>query len=244
MTGRYACQMRLFGKGGQSKLGNAKVAMVGVGGLGTVAAAYLVRAGIGRIELIDRDVVEEGNLNRQLLFEEADVNRPKAVAAAEKLGRMNPSVEVRPRVEEFPCKMAYAPDVILDCSDNLETRLSVNYFAVKNGIPLVYGAASGWVGAISTIIPGVTACLNCLDPGLTEKMGADGCEQSGVSGPLLGVIGSMQASEAVKCIIGDTKSLVTGRILYFDSRKNVFDEAKMKIMPNCPACGGMRRKKK
>lgn len=239
MTGRYACQMRLFGKGGQSKLGNAKVAMVGVGGLGTVAAAYLVRAGIGRIELIDRDVVEEGNLNRQLLFDDGDVNMPKAVAAAEKLGRMNPSVEVRPRVEEFPCKMA-KPDIILDCSDNLECRLAVNYFAVKNGIPLVYGAASGWVGAISTIIPGVTPCLNCLTISFTRNMGADGCEQSGVSGPLLGVIGSMQASEAVKCILGDKKSLVTGRILYFDSRKNVFEEAKMKRMPNCPACGGKK----
>lgn len=237
MTERYACQMRLFGKAGQSRLQKARVAIVGVGGLGTVAASYMVRAGIGRIELVDRDVVEEGNLNRQLLFEDADVNRPKAIAAAERLGRMNPSVEVKPRVEEFPCRMD-TPDLVLDCSDNLECRLAVNYFAVKNEIPLVYGAASGWVGAISTIIPGSTACLNCLTMDLTKKMGADGCDSSaGVSGPLLGVIGSMQASEAVKCVLGDKKSLVTGRIVYFDSRKTVFEEAKIKKVADCPACG-------
>lgn len=235
--------MRLFGKRGQSKLGKAKVAMVGVGGLGTVAAAYLVRAGIGKIELVDRDVVEEGNLDRQLLFDEGDVNRPKAAAAAEKLGRMNPSVSIKPRVEEFPCKLD-RPDIILDCSDNLECRLAVNHFAVRNGIPLVYGAASGWVGAISTIIPGETACLNCLTINFTKKISPDGCERSGVSGPLLGVIGSMQASEAVKYILGHKKSLITGRILYFDSRRNAFDEAKIKRLAHCPACGGSRRQKK
>ncbi len=236
----YSCQMRLFGEVGQSKLGKAKVAIVGVGGLGTVAATYLVRAGIGRLELIDRDIVETSNLNRQLLFEEADVNRPKAVVAAERLERMNPDVSIKPIVEEFPCKLD-VPEIILDCSDNLECRLAVNHFAVKNKIPLVYGAASGWVGAISTIIPGVTACLNCLTINVTRKMGADGCRQSGVSGPLLGIIGSMQASEAVKYVIGDTKSLVTGRILYFDSRRNAFEEAKMKRLANCPACGRRRR---
>lgn len=242
MTERYACQIRLFGRRGQSRLQKARVTIVGVGGLGTVAATYLVRAGIGGLELIDRDVVERSNLNRQLLFDEGDVNRPKATAAAEKLEKMNPSVSVKPRVEEFPCKINDAPDVILDCSDNLETRLSVNYFAVKNGIPLVYGAASGWMGAISTIIPGRTACLNCLDPNLTEKMGVDGCNQSGVSGPLLGVIGSMQASETIKFLLGDTKSLVTGKLLYFDSRLNRLEEVKMKRLANCPACGRWRQK--
>lgn len=241
---RYSCQIRLFGRAGQSRLQKASVAIVGVGGLGTVAASYLVRAGIGRLDLVDRDVVEKSNLNRQLLFDETDVNRPKATAAAEKLGRMNPSVSIKPVVDEFPCKVD-VPDVIVDCSDNMECRLAVNHFAVRTGIPLVYGAASGWTGAISTIIPGVTACLNCLTINFTERMKTDGCDSSnGVSGPLLGVIGSMQASEALKCILGDTKSLVLGKILYFDSRKNVFDEAKMKRMANCPACGGMKRRQK
>lgn len=244
MEERYSCQIRLFGKAGQSRLRRARVAMVGVGGLGTVAASYLVRSGVGRLELIDRDVVEAGNLNRQLLFDGADLNRPKATAAAERLGRMNPSVSIKPRVEEFPCRIE-RPDIILDCSDNLETRLAVNHFAVRNEIPLVYGAASGWTGAISTIIPGLTACLNCLTINFTKKMGPDGCNaSSGVSGPLLGIIGSMQASEAVKCILGDKKSLLFGRILYLDSRLNRFEEVRTKRLAACPACGAGRRRKK
>lgn len=243
MDEMYSCQVRLFGRAGQSRLQRARVAIVGVGGLGTVVASYLVRAGIGSLDLIDRDVVEKSNLNRQLLFEEADVNRPKALAATEKLGRMNSSVSIKPVVGEFPCcRMMDAPDVIVDCSDNLECRLAVNYFAVQNKIPLVYGAAAGWTGAISTIIPYRTACLNCLTINFTGKTGgADGCDSAvGVSGPLLGVIGSMQASETVKYVLGDTKSLVTGKILYFDSRRNTFDEAKIKRMTGCPACGGKK----
>lgn len=203
-----------------------------MGGLGTVAASYLARAGIGSLELVDRDVVECGNLNRQLLFDEADINRPKATAAAEQLKKMNGSIKIKPTICDFPCKID-SPGLILDCSDNLETRFAINGYAVKKKVPLVYGAASGWVGAISTILPGVTACLKCVFPG---KAGPQGCDTSGVSGPLLGIMGSIQASEAIKYFLGE--KLILGRILYFDMLHNSFEEARTKRLTNCPVCNG------
>lgn len=232
MSERYSCQVRLFGKRGQSRLQKARVTIVGIGGLGTVAACYLARAGVGRLELVDRDVVEESNLNRQLLFAEDDVNRPKAAAAAERLKKMNGSIKIKPTICDFPCKVD-GPGVILDCSDNLETRFAINKYAVKKKVPLIYGAASGWTGAISTILPGKTACLKCVFPG---KAGPKGCDATGVSGPLLGVVGSLQASEAIKYFLGE--KLTLGKILYFDILRNSFEETRTKRLTDCQVCGG------
>ena len=244
---RYSRQMRVpgIGKAGQERLMNSRVTLCGVGALGTVLANTLVRAGVGHVRIIDRDFVEPSNLQRQVLFDESDVtnNLPKAEAAATKLRQINSGVTVeaivadidRTNVEEF-CRDA---DLILDGTDNFEVRYTINDAAIKLNKPWVYGGAVGVEGMTMTIIPGETPCLRCVfeqSPGPGE---VGTCETAGVLGPIVGIVASFQATEALKILAGKPEAI--NRELY---SLNIWENTsrRVKIAPlkgrkgKCPCC--------
>jgi adenylyltransferase/sulfurtransferase len=244
---RYSRQTRVPGIGtaGQDRIRQSRVTLCGVGALGTVLANTLVRAGVGHLRVIDRDFVEPSNLQRQVLFDEADVlgNLPKAEAAAAKLRAINRDVAVEPvvadidrtNVEEL-CRDA---DLILDGTDNFEVRYLINDVAVKLGTPWVYGGAVGVEGMTMTIRPGHTPCLRCVfeaSPGPGE---VGTCETSGVLGPIVSVIASLQAAEALKLLAG--KSEATNKELFV---LNLWENTsrRVKVAPlagrkgQCPCC--------
>jgi len=223
-----------IGKQGQERIMASRVTLCGVGALGTVLANTLVRAGVGYLRLIDRDFVEPSNLQRQVLFDESDVtnNLPKAEAAAIKLRQINSTVTIEPivadinrtNIEQF-CQDA---DLILDGTDNFEVRYLINDVAVKLGKPWVYGGAVGTEGMTMTIVPGQTPCLQCVfekSPGPGE---VGTCETAGVLGPIVSVIASMQAAEAIKILAG--KIELINRDLFLI---NLWDNTnrRMKIAP-------------
>ncbi len=244
---RYSRQMRVpgIGKAGQERIMNSRVTLCGVGALGTVLANTLVRAGVGHVRIIDRDFVEPSNLQRQVLFDESDVtnNLPKAEAAATKLRQINSGVTVeaivadidRTNVEEF-CRDA---DLILDGTDNFEVRYTINDAAIKLNKPWVYGGAVGVEGMTMTIIPGETPCLRCVfeqSPGPGE---VGTCETAGVLGPIVGIVASFQATEALKILAGKVEAI--NRELYI---LNIWENTsrRVKIAPlkgrkgKCPCC--------
>lgn len=244
---RYSRQMRVpgIGKIGQERILNSRVTLCGVGALGTVLANALVRAGVGFIRVIDRDFVEPSNLQRQVLFDEADVtnNMPKAESAANKMRLINSGVVVesivadinRTNIEEF-CR---GSDLILDGTDNFEVRYLINDVSIKLGIPWVYGGAVGTEGMTMTILPGKTPCLRCVfeaSPGPGE---VGTCETAGVLGPAVGVIANYQAAEALKILAGKPETINT-ELITLNLWENTF--RKVKIAPlagrkgKCPCC--------
>ncbi|NOX57752.1 MAG: thiazole biosynthesis adenylyltransferase ThiF [Planctomycetes bacterium] len=208
--GRYARQTLFepIGEAGQEKLGAASVLIVGCGALGTVQASTLVRAGVGSIRICDRDYIELNNLQRQVLFDEQDIeqNLPKAVAAANKLSRVNSSVRVEPMVTDVNFKniarLAEGCDLILDGTDNFETRYLINDFAIKEGVPWIYGAVIGATGLVMPILPGKTPCLRCVFENAPPAEMSPTCDTAGVIGPAVNVVASMQAVEAMKVLTG------------------------------------------
>lgn len=244
---RYSRQMRVpgIGKAGQERIMNSRVTLCGVGALGTVLANNLVRAGVGHIRVIDRDFVEPSNLQRQVLFDEADVtnNMPKAEAAVIKMRQINSGVKLeaivadinRTNIEEF-CKDS---DLILDGTDNFEVRYTINDVAVKLGKPWVYGGAVGTEGMTMTIVPGDTPCLRCVfeaSPGPGE---VGTCETAGVLGPAVGVIANMQSAEALKILAGK-KETINRELVMLNLWENTYK--RVKIAPlmgrkgKCPCC--------
>ncbi|MFT3685487.1 MAG: HesA/MoeB/ThiF family protein [Phycisphaerales bacterium] len=192
MSSRYHRQTILpgFGPDAEAKLAASHVMIVGLGALGCPAADLLARAGVGTISLVDRDLVELTNLQRQTLYAERDVNRPKAEAAAARLREINKSIKVYAIVEDFSPSNAEAmvvthprPDVVLDCTDNFQTRYLINDACVKHGVPLVYGGAVGTEGVQFTIRPGLTACLRCLFPDAPAPGAAPTCDTAGIFAP-------------------------------------------------------------
>lgn len=244
---RYSRQELLdeIGADGQERLADACAAVVGCGALGTMQAALLVRAGVGRTLLIDRDFVEESNLQRQLLFDERDAERgvPKAEAAARSLSRANSAVCVVPVVKDVVAsnaeRLLESADVILDGTDNYETRFLINEVAVKRSIPWIYGAAVGTHGSIMPIIPGKTACLECLFDDV-PKSRQPTCDTVGVLNAVTSLIASLQVVEALK--------ILTGRIDALESRLVTIDvwsgeRATLHAGtpdPDCPTCGERR----
>lgn len=209
-TPRHDRQTRLRGVGasGQERLAAARVAVVGCGALGSVAAELLVRAGVGSLTLIDRDVVERSNLQRQSLFTDADATaaREKAVAAAAALRAIDPGVAVKEMVTDLDARNAErllaGHDLIVDGTDSFATRFLVNDVAFRGGIPWIYGAAVGTEGAFGVFRPGKTPCLRCFlellpPPGTTPT-----CDTAGVLGPLTHLVASLEASEALKLLLG------------------------------------------
>lgn len=241
---RFSRQIRFtpLGAEGQQALGDSTAVIVGCGALGTAQAALLARAGVGRLRLIDRDYVEENNLQRQLLYTEDDARAglPKAEAARRHLLEANSSVEVEARIADLDPESAEehlaGADVILDGTDNFETRFLINDFAVSRGVPWIYGAAVGAYGIAMPVLPGETACLRCIYP-LPPSGTQPTCETAGVLGPITSLIGSMQAMDAIKILSG-RRSSVRARIFTVDLWNGpVRDSAMPPRDPECPCCG-------
>ncbi|MEL7496655.1 MAG: ThiF family adenylyltransferase [Planctomycetota bacterium] len=244
---RYSRQTRFaeLGEHGQRRLGYSHAAIVGCGALGSVIANTLTRAGVGRIKLIDRDVVELSNLQRQVLYTESDVAEglPKAIAAANHLRGINSSVEVEPVVADVTAgnieSICDSVDLVLDGSDNFEIRFLINDFCVKHGIPWIYGGCLGADGQTMTIVPGDTACLNCLmlqgppPPGTTET-----CDSFGILSPIINLIASIESMEAIKLLSGNREA-ISRKLQVFSLWTNdvrQIDLSKLRDQVDCPAC--------
>jgi molybdopterin/thiamine biosynthesis adenylyltransferase len=243
---RYSRQVRFpqLGEEGQRALLGSRVALCGCGALGTVLANHLARAGVGSIRVIDRDFIETHNLQRQILFDEQDVadNLPKAEAAARKMRAINSSIHVEPVVTDLDhtniLDLVGDADLILDGTDNFETRYLINDAAVKLGKPWIYGGVIGSEGQTMTIIPGKTPCLRCLietapPPGMTPT-----CETAGVLGPAVAVIASFEAIEAIKLLAGRLEAL-NDHLIMVDVWDWSFRQLKVANLlgkVDCPCC--------
>lgn len=234
---RYSRQIIVpgFGKRGQLKLKRAHVFVAGLGGLGSPSSIYLVAAGVGHLTIIDEQQVDLTNLNRQVLHWQLDVGRSKAKSAVEKLLAMNPNVKVDSKLKritpENVNKLIKGADVVVDGMDNYPVRYLLNEACVHSHIPFVHGAVEGLVGQMMTILPDEGPCLKCAVPQEPPKKPV-----FPVLGATPGVIGCLQAMEAIKLITGVGEPLV-GRMLIFNGRDMTFDEIKIKRDPRCPVCG-------
>lgn len=235
---RYSRQVIVdgFGPEGQAALARGRVMIVGMGGLGNPAAQYLAAAGAGTIGIMDNDVVSISNFNRQVLYQPDDLNQVKVTIVQERLARFNPEVEIiafKQRLNEDSSDIFGEYDIVLDCLDNLPDRLLLNQICLAAKTPLVHGGAIRFYGQLTTIIPFKGPCLRCFSPG--SAFFCD-CERVGVLGPIPGVIGVLQAMEAVKYLSGAGEVLV-GRLLVFDGLQGTVDEVRVERNPKCPACG-------
>jgi len=229
-----------IGGPGQQKLARARILIVGAGGVGGPAALYLAAAGVGTIGLIDADTVAVSNLQRQILFSTADVDRPKVEAGAERLTALNPYV----RVETHPQALTVGNaadiiaghDVVLDGTDDFHTRFAVNAACVAAGVPLVSGALGRWNGQVGVFAG--RPCYQCLVP--ESPPDAETCARVGVVGALAGVIGAMAALETIKLITGAGEPL-TGRLLLYDGLAATARTVRVAADPGCPVCGGVNR---
>jgi molybdopterin-synthase adenylyltransferase len=242
---KYSRQILFAGIGeqGQERLLESGAVVVGCGAIGAAAANLLVRAGVGRIRIIDRDFVEPSNLQRQTLFDEADAGDalPKAVAAERKLRSINASISVEGIVADVNPRNAEELlanfDVILDGTDNFETRFLVNDFAVKSSRPWIYAAAVASYGLMMVIRPGLTACLACLLSADRPGQGfEETCDTVGVLGPIVNLIASLEASEAMKLLAARENDL-HGRLVSCDVWTGRFQSMRVARNPDCPVCG-------
>jgi adenylyltransferase/sulfurtransferase len=243
---RYSRQIRFpeLGEAGQRALLESRVTLCGCGALGTVLANHLVRAGVGTIRIVDRDFIETHNLQRQILFDEEDVaqNLPKAEAAARKLRAINSTITIEPVVTDLDhtnvIELVSDADLILDGTDNFETRYLINDAAVKLGKPWIYGGVIGSEGQTMTIVPGKTPCLRCLietapPPGMTPT-----CETAGVLGPAVAVIASFEAIEAIKLLAG-ARDALNVHLIMVDVWNWTFRQLKVAGLlgtVDCPCC--------
>jgi molybdopterin-synthase adenylyltransferase len=236
---RYARHLvlREVGGPGQQKLKAARVLIVGAGGLGSPAALYLTAAGVGTLILVDPDEVDRSNLQRQILYAEADIGRPKAPTAADRLAALNPHIFLAGWPEAFGPDNADAlvagVDLVLDGTDSFEVRYEVNAACVRHGKPLISGAIGRWTGQVG-VFSG-QPCYRCLVPEIPPD--AETCVAVGVVGALAGVVGSMMALEAIKLITGAGEPL-TGRLLIYDALAAETRTVKVGADPECPVCGG------
>ena len=238
---RYDRQIMIdaFGEEGQEKLKRAKVIIAGAGGLGSSASMYLTAAGVGTIRVIDHDRVELSNLNRQVLHWDGDIGQRKADSAVQKLHKLNQGVKIEAMEETITeanvSQLVAGFDLIVDAMDNLPTRYLLNKAALERNIPFFHGAVYGFEGRAMTIIPGQTACLRCLYRGVVPR------KKFPVIGVTPAVIGCIQATEAIKYIVG-IGELLTNRLLTFDGLGMKFTEFKVKRDPSCEHCGYSVRK--
>ena len=241
---RYSRQTMFpgIGEDGQVKLISSCAVIIGCGALGCNIATFLVRAGVGRIRIIDRDFIEYHNLQRQVLFDEEDirVGLPKAIAAERHLRNVNSSVEIEgivadvnyTNIERF-CRGA---NVILDGLDNFETRLLINDVSLKHKIPWVYGSAIASNGMTMNVIPGETPCFRCFSDPVPEPGTMPTCETAGVVGTAPALIGSLQATEAMKILVGSEE--INRRLIAVDIWRGTFHQLKIEPRKDCPACQG------
>jgi molybdopterin/thiamine biosynthesis adenylyltransferase/rhodanese-related sulfurtransferase len=229
------------GEEGQLKLLDSKVLLIGAGGLGSPASLYLAAAGVGRIGIVDADVVDESNLQRQIVHSTESLGEPKVESAKRTIEALNPDVEVvaykeRLTSENIERILADGWDVIVDGADNFPTRYLVNDASVWHKIPVVHGSIYRFEGQVTVFKPYEGPCYRCLFPTPPPPELAPSCAEGGVLGVLPGVIGSLQASEALKLALGIGEPLI-GRLLLFDALAATFDEVKLRRDPDCPVCG-------
>lgn len=227
-----------IGRNGQRKLKEGKVLVVGAGGLGSPVLAYLAAAGVGTIGICDGDEVELSNLNRQILHSSETIGVSKAENAARFLQALHPDVRSIPlprRLNEQSLAEDWVKgyDLLIDCSDNFEARFLLNQLALDQGIPLVHAAVIRWMGQATTFLPG-GPCYRCLLPHEPKHLPTPA--ESGVLGTLPGIMGSIQATEAIKLLLG-TGDLLAGRMLVFDGLRMAFETVPLRKRKDCPACG-------
>jgi adenylyltransferase/sulfurtransferase len=245
LSDRYSRQVlfRGIGEEGQRKLATAKVAIVGCGATGSALAGLLGRAGVGLVRIIDRDYVESSNLQRQALFDEADAaeSLPKAIAAARKISAFNSDIEVESKVDDLvPSNieaLLQGSDLILDGTDNFETRYLINDYAVERSLPWIYSAAVGSYAVTLNVVPGQTACLACIFPDSPQGM-VETCETSGILNSAVNLVASIAATEALKFLVEGTGNPALRRtLLSFDLWTNEHAEiSAAKPRANCRAC--------
>ncbi|MEM3770013.1 MAG: HesA/MoeB/ThiF family protein [Candidatus Bathyarchaeia archaeon] len=232
--------MKELGRDGQEKLARAKVAVVGLGGLGTVSSLYLALAGVGYIRLIDQDTVEPHNLHRQVLYTSKDLRYPKAEVSAKRLMGITPFVKVEAIPENLNVdnaeKLLKSVDCVVDGLDNMRTRYLVNRTCIKLKIPYVFGAAIGIEGNLSVFVPPETPCLECILPNL-EDSNLLTCDVRGVLGATPGIIGTMEAMETIKLLTGIGTPL-KGKLMICDFSDMYFTTIDIYKRENCPACRG------
>ncbi len=245
LRNRYSRQTMspVIGEEGQAKLSKGSAVVIGCGGLGTNISTLLVRAGVGKIRIIDRDFIEYHNLQRQVLFDEEDIKAglPKAIAAERHLKKVNSSVEIEgivadvnyTNIEAF-CSGA---DVILDGLDNFETRFLINDVSLKHKIPWVYGGAISASGMTMSIIPGKTACFRCFCGGLAGAGLLQTCDTAGVIGPAPFIVGALQSVEAMKILVG-AEEVASNSLISINVWEGTFYRFKVGCRPDCPACQG------
>jgi adenylyltransferase/sulfurtransferase len=233
---RYKRQMMLFGDEGQELLKKAHIFIAGAGGLGSPVSVYLAVAGIGTLTVVDRDVVDQSNLNRQILHYDRDIGRKKTESAEEKLMAINPDIRVRvidTTIEEKNAgDLVGKADGIVDAMDNYPARYLLNNVAIRKKIPLFHGAICGFYGQATTIIPGQTACLTCIFPKAPPK------EVFPVVGVTPGLIGMVQATEVLKYLLKNGE-LLTNRLFIWDGMQAHAEEICIERDPRCTACGSL-----
>jgi len=243
MQNRYSRQVILpnIGEEGQKILLKSKIAVIGCGALGTVVANNLVRAGVGKISIIDRDFVELNNLQRQILFDEDDIGIPKAVAAVEKLKRVNSDVEIEAIVKDLNHmnaeKIMSGVDLILDGTDNMQTRFLINDVCVKNAIPWIYTGAVGTKGMMMSIIPGRTPCFRCFLSDIPEPGVLPTCDTLGVINTIPAIIASIESTEAIKILLGKMMTTnMESNLIFYDVWSNIFEKITVIQDKRCRCC--------
>ncbi len=232
---RYRRQIAIpgFGIEAQKKLSRARVAILGLGGLGSAVSIYLTVAGVGHLKVIDRDKIEKNNLNRQILYTEEDLGKWKAEVAEKKLKEMNSDIEVEGLREEINegniRELIRDADVVVDCLDNFETRFLVNRAVVELNKPFFHGACRAFYGQVMTIIPRVTPCLRCIFPESIPK-------DRSIIGVTAGLVGLIEATEVIKYLTG-TGECLYGKILIYDATRMSFDIIEVDRNPDCEVCG-------
>ncbi|MEE3653016.1 MULTISPECIES: HesA/MoeB/ThiF family protein [unclassified Brenneria] len=240
---RYSRQLLLedIGPQGQEKLKSASVLLVGLGGLGSPASMYLAAAGVGTLLLADDDTLHISNLQRQILYRTSDTSKPKAVLAQQQLQALNPQTEYIALTERLTgAALRHAvsqADVVLDCSDNMETRHAVNAACINAGKPLISGSAVGFSGQLLVLTPPYRhGCYACLYPEATEPQ--RNCRTAGVLGPVVGVIGTLQALETLKLLAG-LPSALSGKLRLFDGKQQSWATLQLTRAAHCPVCGAV-----
>ena len=240
---RYSRQIRFapVGEAGQLAIGKSRALICGCGALGSTIAERLARAGVGHLRIVDRDWVEVSNLQRQGLFTEEDAasRQPKAVAAARELARYNSHITLEPIVEDVTyaniANLAADCDILLDGTDNFETRFLLNDFCIQQGVPWIHGGCLGASGQVLSIVPGATACFRCLLPELPSRDALETCDSAGVLGTAVGLIACWQATEALKVLSGNASAVSRGLIVLdaWDTSARI-----VRLEPNahCPTC--------
>ena len=234
---RYERQLKLIGIGGQKKLKNTKVLIVGAGGLGSAVSIYLTVAGIGKLVIVDGEVVELSNLNRQILYTISDIGKPKAECACKRLREINPCIEIECYNKQFDedlgTKLIPQVDLVVDALDNWSTRFLLNRLCIKFKKPLVHAGIEGFYGQVMTIIPGKGPCLQCLFTKPPKERQA-----IPVIGITPGIIGILEASEVIKLALSIGEVLL-GKMLIVDLLNNEFKIINVRRNPRCPVCGGI-----